>query len=78
MEVEARIARAGWAGMPEPVRRAAQARCTPKQLDALKLAAAGYGARRAGRILGISPAAYRERLDAGMLKIRDELGVVEE
>jgi hypothetical protein len=42
------------------------------------LAAAGYGARRAGRILGISPSAYRARLDAGMLLIRDELGEVDE
>jgi hypothetical protein len=68
----------GWDAVPEPVRRAAQARCTSKQLDALMLAAAGYGARRAGRILGISPSAYRARLDAGMLLIRDELGEVDE
>lgn len=68
----------GWAGVPESIRSAAEARCTPRQLDALKLAAAGYSARRAGRILGISPAAFRARLDGAMLKIRDELGVAEE
>jgi DNA-binding CsgD family transcriptional regulator len=68
----------GWAALPEPVRLAAHARCTAKQLQALKLAAAGYGSRRAGRILGISPDAYRARLNGGMNKIRDELGVVQE
>jgi hypothetical protein len=68
----------GWDALPEPVRLAAQARCTAKQIDALQLAAAGYDARRAGRILGISSAAYRERLDAAMLKIRDELGQLDE
>ncbi|HEU5279975.1 MAG TPA: hypothetical protein VFU26_13875 [Gaiellaceae bacterium] len=68
----------GWDALPQPVRLAAQARCTSKQIDALQLAAAGYGARRAGRILGISPAAYRERLDAAMVKIRDELRMVDE
>lgn len=67
-----------WDALPEPVRLAAQARCTDKQVDALQLAAAGYGARRSGRILGISPAAFRARLDGAMLKIRDELGAVEE
>ena len=63
--------------LPEPVRLAAQARCTHKQVDARQLAAAGYGSRRAGRILSISPAAFRERLNGAMLKIRDELGVAE-
>jgi DNA-binding CsgD family transcriptional regulator len=68
-----RAARHGWAAMPESVRSAAQARCTPMKLDALKFTAAGYGARRVGRILGISPQAYKSRLDGAMLKIRDEL-----
>jgi DNA-binding CsgD family transcriptional regulator len=68
----------GWAALPETIRLAAQASCTPRQLDALKLAAAGYGARRAGRILGISLEAYRSRLKAAKLKIRDELDAVDE
>lgn len=60
--------------LPESVRVAAQARCTPKQLDALKLAAAGYSSRRGARILGISRDAYRARLDAGLDKLKSELG----
>lgn len=68
----------GWAGLPESIRLAAEARCTPRQIDALKLAAAGYRTRRAGRILGISPEAYRARLNSGMHKIGDELGMVDE
>ena len=67
-----------WDSLPEPVRQAARTRCTDKQIDALQLAAAGYGSRRAGRILGISPAAFKARLDGVMLKIKDELGVADE
>ena len=68
---------AGPAALPEPVRIAAQTCCTPKQLEALQLSAAGYGAKRAGRILGITPGAYRSRLDGAMLKLRDKLGAVD-
>ena len=63
----------GWAGLPKTVRLAAQARCTPKQLDALKLAASGYGARRGARILGIGVDAYKARLRAGMDKVQHEV-----
>ena len=67
----------GWGSLPESFRSTARERCTAKQLDALKLAAAGYGAKRAGRILDISPEAYRARLDGAMRKLRDELGEVD-
>lgn len=44
--------------------------CTPKQMQVLKLRNEGVGLRTAARILGISPSAARERLDAADLKLR--------
>jgi hypothetical protein len=56
------------------MRLAAERACTDKQLDyALKLAAAGYGARRGASILGIGVDAYKARLRAGMDKVQAEL-----
>jgi predicted DNA-binding protein (UPF0251 family) len=42
---------------------------TVKQLEAVKLKAAGAGTRQAARILGIAPASYRDRLSAARLKL---------
>jgi hypothetical protein len=75
MEVETPIARGGWVGMPEPMRLAAERVCTDKQLDTLNLAAAGYGARRGSRILGIGVDAYKARLRAGIDKVQREFDV---
>jgi hypothetical protein len=47
--------------------------CTDKQVEALKLKAVGLGVRRIARVLEISTAAARNRLDGAELKIRRAL-----
>jgi hypothetical protein len=43
--------------------------CTEKQVEALKLKAVGLGVRRIARVLGISTAAAKGRLDGAELNI---------
>lgn len=48
---------------------AADAGCTPAQLEALELRQRGFGRRRMARILGISPQAAADRLDGAERRI---------
>jgi hypothetical protein len=47
--------------------------CTSREVEALKLRSIGYGTRRIGRALGISPRSVRDRLDGAARKIQAEL-----
>jgi DNA-binding CsgD family transcriptional regulator len=44
--------------------------CTPKQLEALRLVALGYGTRRIARVLNISPQAVTARLDGARRRLQ--------
>lgn len=48
-----------------------EATCTPRQLEALRLKHEGYGHRRIARILGISTAAVRDRLDSAARNLKE-------
>jgi hypothetical protein len=48
-------------------------KCTDKQVEALKLKAIGLGVRRIARVLGISTAAAKGRLDGAELNLRRAL-----
>lgn len=62
-----------WNDVPEEVRAAAEAVCTDKELEALKLAAAGYGQKRLAMTLGISRSSLRDRLMNAERKILNRL-----
>lgn len=48
----------------------AEAICTPKQMEVLRLRAEGYGHRAIARQLMISPSSAKDRLDAALLHLR--------
>ena len=58
-----------WEAVDPELRAKIEQRCTAKQVDALRLRAHGYGARRIARILGISPAAVKDRVQAAELRL---------
>lgn len=67
-----------WQGVPRELVELAEATCTAKELDALKLKAAGVSNRGISRALGISSATGRDRLERAFVKIRraaDEAGI---
>ena len=47
----------------------AQSELTPKQLEAFRLFAHGYGLRRIGLVLGITRDSARDRLERARLKL---------
>lgn len=58
-----------WNDIPPDLRKIINTVCTTKEIEALRLIAAGYGQRRAARILGISRDTLRHRLDNAKHKI---------
>lgn len=48
----------------------AEAICTPKQMEVLRLRAAGLGHRKIARELLISPSSAKDRLDAAVLHLQ--------
>jgi hypothetical protein len=56
----------------------AEAVCTSKQLEALRLHVAGYGARRSAKILGVSPQAVQARLDGAVRQMSARMSEHEE
>lgn len=60
-----------WANLDPAFRHMLETVCTDKQLEVLKLKQEGYGHRRIARILGISTAAVRARLDSAARRIQD-------
>jgi DNA-binding CsgD family transcriptional regulator len=63
-----------WEGVDPRLRALIERVCTTKEIEVLKLKAAGYGLRPMARILGISRSSVRSRLDAASQKIAKELG----
>lgn len=59
-----------WQLLAEPVRAAAVAALTEKQLEAWKLELAGYGLRRIGWELDLSRGAVADRIAAAHLNLR--------
>lgn len=62
-----------WAALPPGVRAAAEASCTPRQLQALRYAAAGASTRHVAKLMGISRASAREHLSRAHAKIADHI-----
>lgn len=58
-----------WSTLPPDLRELAERVCTGKEVDALKLKAAGYGRRRIAVILGIGETSVRDRIRGGERKI---------
>jgi DNA-binding CsgD family transcriptional regulator len=62
-----------WSDVDPTVRAAAEAACTDKQIDVLKLMAAGYSIRRIGRALDIDERTARDRRDRALNNVNEEL-----
>jgi len=62
-----------WDAIPQEVRAAALAVCTPEEIDVMRLSAIGFGYRKIGRALGIDRDTARNRLERASRKIRDHL-----
>jgi DNA-binding CsgD family transcriptional regulator len=58
-----------WSTLSPEMRELAERVCTPKELEALKLKASGYGRRRIAIVIGISETAVRDRLRSGERKL---------
>ena len=58
-----------WSTLPPDLRKLAEEACTRKEIDALKLKAAGYGYRRIGVVLGIGATTARDRISRAERKI---------
>lgn len=58
-----------WSTLSPETRELIERVCTPKEVEALRLKAAGYGTRRMAIALGISRAAVRERLASAARKV---------
>jgi DNA-binding CsgD family transcriptional regulator len=61
-----------WATIPPELREIIERACTPREIEALKLRAAGYGIRRIARALDLDPSTVRARLNRAERKIRAE------
>jgi DNA-binding CsgD family transcriptional regulator len=70
-----------WEGLSPELREVILEVCRQKQIDVLKLKAAGMSTRGIARILGVSPPTIRDSLEGSCRKIRartDALGLLDE
>ena len=66
-----------WPGdVPPDLRKIIERVCTEREIEVLKLKAAGYGRRRMALILGLSESAIRSRLTSADRKIRAEVAAM--
>jgi DNA-binding CsgD family transcriptional regulator len=61
-----------WSSVDPDLRKIIERVCTPKQIEALKLKADGFGLQRIAQVLGITKESVRSRLDSAALRIRTE------
>jgi DNA-binding CsgD family transcriptional regulator len=59
-----------WTKLDPDFRALAESVCTEKELEALRLTAAGYSQRRIAEVLGVGRQAVRDRLASAARKIR--------
>jgi len=63
----------GWVGISAELRETIERCCTAKEIEVLKLKAAGAGRRRTALALGISESSVRDRLASAARKVRAEV-----
>lgn len=68
----------GWADVSPDLREVIERVCTRRELEVLKMKAAGAGRRTISLALGISESAVRDRLNAAQRKIQAELDRLDE
>lgn len=65
-----------WETVAPELRQVIERVCTPAEIEALKLKAAGYGRRRAALVLRISESALRDRMNSARRKVEAEVAAM--
>jgi DNA-binding CsgD family transcriptional regulator len=66
----------GWEGISRDLREIIERVCSAKEIEVLKLKAAGAGRRRMALVLDISESAVRDRLSSAERKVRREVAAL--
>jgi DNA-binding CsgD family transcriptional regulator len=66
----------GWEAVDPEMRAIIQRVCTPKQVEVMKMKAAGFGIKRMAQALSITPEAVRSRLTSAELRVRREVAAM--